>query len=437
MPLDIVVGSQWGDEGKGRITDLLAANAAIVARYSGGDNAGHTLTVGQAVFKLHLIPSGIVHPRVQCVIGNGVVVNPIVLWREIQELAARGIEVSPERLKLDGKAHLITPAHTRLDGSAESLRGNQAIGTTRRGIGPAYSDKAARTGLRAHLLARPDALATALQTHLAEKNRLLQLIYHAEPLDSDAIIAQYQAVARHLAPYLADTSRLLYAALAAGQNVLAEGAQGTLLDLDQGTYPFVTSSYPTAGGALIGLGLGPAHLGRIIGVAKAFSTRVGSGPLPTELGGEAAARLRGSGANPWDEFGTTTGRPRRVGWLDTVVLRYAARVNGLTELALTKLDILSGLPEIPVCVAYAVGAERLDHLPAEAETLTACRPITITLPGWAEDITGAREWADLPANARAYIQAVADLSGVPVTLASVGPGRDQMVRVPPAASAGN
>lgn len=433
MPLNIIVGAQWGDEGKGRITDVLAAEAAYVARYSGGDNAGHTLTVGREIFKLHLIPSGIVQPGVVCVIGNGVVVNPTVLLREIDELATRGVAVTPQRLKLDLKAHLITPAHVRLDGSAESQRGAQAIGTTQRGIGPAYSDKAARSGLRAQLLAHPDALTEALRAHLTEKNRLLQDIYHAEPLDSAAIIAQYTAYAQRLGPYLADTSLLLHRALSQGQTVLAEGAQGTLLDLEQGTYPFVTSSYPTASGALLGLGLGPRHIGRILGVAKAFSSRVGAGPMPTELHGEAAVRLRGSGANPWDEFGTTTGRPRRVGWLDAVVLRYAARINGLTELALTKLDILSGLTEIPVCVAYAAAGEQVEEFSADSATLAACTPVYHSCPGWQENITGARHWTELPTAARAYVRAVADLSGVPISLVSVGPGRDQLVAVPPTA----
>lgn len=433
MPLDIIIGSQWGDEGKGRITDALAADANFVARYSGGDNAGHTLTVGREIFKLHLIPSGIVQPGAVCVIGNGVVVNPAVLVRELDMLAARGVAVTPARLKLDGKAHLITPAHIRLDGSAESQRGAQAIGTTQRGIGPAYSDKAARSGLRAQLLAHPAALAEALSTHLTEKNRLLQQVYQAEPLDIPAIIAQYMSYAQRLAPYLADGSLLLHQALEAGQTVLAEGAQGTLLDLEHGTYPFVTSSYPSASGALLGLGLGPRHVGRIIGVAKAFSSRVGAGPMVTELHGAAAVRLRGSGANPWDEFGTTTGRPRRVGWLDTVALRYAARVNGLTELVVTKLDILSGLGEIPVCVAYVVDGEQAEDFSADSATLAAATPIYQAWPGWNENITAVRLWSDLPPAARAYVRAIAQLSGVPVTLVSVGPARDQLVAVPPTA----
>ncbi|MCB8918414.1 MAG: adenylosuccinate synthase [Ardenticatenaceae bacterium] len=427
MPVDIVIGAQWGDEGKGRITDLMAAKADVVARYSGGDNAGHTVTIGEAIFKLHLIPSGIIHPGVICLIGNGVVLNPQVLLREMDGLAARGVDVSPARLKISRSAHLITPAHIALDKADEALRGGDAIGTTQRGIGPAYRDKTGRVGLRASLLADPEALADAVHAHVVEKNRVLTQLYGQPALDAAQVAAGFAAYARRLAPHLTDGAQLLDEALRGGQKVLAEGAQGTLLDLDHGTYPFVTSSYPTAGGALVGLGIGPRVIGRIVGVAKAFTSRVGSGPFPSELAGEMALRLRGTGENPWDEYGTTTGRPRRVGWLDIVILRHALRVNSLTELALTKLDILSGLPEIPVCVAYELDGARVTYFPSDLAQLGRARPVYETLPGWEQDITGMRHKRALPANARRYIEFVADMTGTPVSMVSVGPDRQQVI----------
>jgi adenylosuccinate synthase len=429
MPIDIIIGAQWGDEGKGRITDLLAAETDIVARYSGGDNAGHTITIGDEIFKLHLIPSGIVHEDVVCMIGNGVVLNPAVLLHEIDALAERGIQVTPERLKISRSAHLITPAHVALDKADEQTRGGEAIGTTQRGIGPAYVDKTGRSGLRAGLLSDAEALADAVHAHVRAKNETLQAVYGQPPLQANEVAGQYAAYAQRLAPYLADVSLLIDEALQEGRSVLAEGAQGTLLDLDHGTYPFVTSSWPTAGGALIGLGAGPKQVGRIYGIAKAFTTRVGSGPFPSEVGGDTALRLRGSGSNPWDEFGTTTGRPRRVGWLDTVILRYAVRINSVTDLALTKLDILSGLEEIGVCVAYEVDGRRLEHFPSDLHTLARCRPILETVPGWSADIMAVRRLADLPANARRYIEFIAGHCGVPVSLVSVGPGREQVIRL--------
>ena len=427
MPLTIIIGAQWGDEGKGHITDRLAQSAAVVARYSGGDNAGHTVTIGHEIFKLHLIPSGIIHPGVLCLIGPGAVVNPAVLLREMDALAARGVDVDPARLKLSGGAHLITPGHIAMDRAHERERGRAAIGTTLRGIGPAYTDKARRVGLRAELLADPAALAAALAEHVAIKNDVLVKVYGEAPLDAAAIAADFAAYAVRLAPHLADGPLLLDEALRRGQTVLAEGAQGTLLDIDHGTYPFVTSSSPTAGGAMTGLGVGPLAVDRVIGVAKAFTTRVGGGPFPTELDGPAAARLRGTGENPWDEFGTTTGRPRRVGWLDLPILRHARRVNSLSDLVLTKLDILSGLAEIPVCVAYELDGRRVESFPTDLSVLARCRPVYETLPGWSEEITGARHPADLPANARRYVEFVAEAAGVPVSYVSVGPGREQFI----------
>ncbi len=429
MPLNIIIGAQWGDEGKGRYTDLLAAEADVVARFSGGDNAGHTVTVKDEIFKLHLIPSGIIHDRAICLIGNGVVLNPAVLLREMDALAARGVDVSPAHLKISYNAHLITPAHIALDKASETQLGQGAIGTTQRGIGPAYTDKVAREGLRAGLFAAPEELAEALHQHIRAKNEVLQKIYNAPTLDETAVSAEYAAYAQRLAPHLVDGSVLLDDYLRDGRSVLAEGAQGTFLDIDHGTYPFVTSSSPTAGGALTGLGVGPKMVDRVIGVTKAFTSRVGSGPFPCQLGGEQAMRLRGTGSNPWDEYGTTTGRPRRVGWLDLVMLRHAARINSLTELALTKMDILSGLAEVPVCVAYEHRGQRLDHFPTSLESLSACTPIYETLPGWQEDISGARAWADLPQNAQAYIEFIAEAVRTPVSYASVGPGRAQFLQV--------
>lgn len=427
MPLNIIVGAQWGDEGKGHITDRLAHDAAVVARYSGGDNAGHTVTIAGEIFKLHLIPSGIIHPGVVCLIGNGTVINPAVLLREMDELAARGVDVSPARLKLSGGAHLITPAHIAMDRAHERARGKEAIGTTMRGIGPTYTDKARREGLRAELFADTDELVAALASHVASKNEALVGGYGAEPVDAAAVIAEFVAHARRLSPYLVDGPVLVDEALRQGQMVLAEGAQGTLLDIDHGTYPFVTSSSPTAGGAMTGLGVGPRMVDRVIGVAKAFTTRVGGGPFPTELDGPAAARLRGTGENPWDEFGTTTGRPRRVGWLDLPILRHARRVNSLSDLVLTKLDILSGLPEIPVCVAYELDGRRVESFPHDLKALARCRPIYEALPGWVEDVTGVRRPEDLPAAARWYVDFVAAGAGAPVSYISVGPGREQFI----------
>ncbi|MGB9640635.1 MAG: adenylosuccinate synthase, partial [Anaerolineales bacterium] len=332
MPLDIIIGTQWGDEGKGRVVDLLSQQADYVARYNGGDNAGHTVTVGEKIFKLHLIPSGIIHPQTIAVIGNGVVINPQTLLSEIEMLRANGVEINPQRLIISYAAHLITPGHLALDRAQETSLGNTKIGTTLRGIGPSYTDKVSRSGIRIEQMLDLARFADTLQKHLEVVNQKLTQLFHTDPLDSAPIIAQYLDYAQQIRPYIGDVSSLLYEALRSGKNVLAEGAQGSLLDLDHGTYPFVTSSYPTAAGALLGLGIGVGVEGRVIGVTKAFQTRVGAGPFPTEVFDETAQRLRGSGANPWDEYGTTTGRPRRVGWLDLVLLRYAIRINGINEL---------------------------------------------------------------------------------------------------------
>jgi adenylosuccinate synthase len=428
MTLEIVVGTQWGDEGKGRIVDLLAAQAAVVARYNGGDNAGHTVKVGSQTFKLHLLPAGLIHPHAFGVLGNGMVVNPTSLLKEMDMLRANGIEVNPQRMMISYAAHLITPGHKALDLAQELARGAGQIGTTGRGIGPAYTDKAARRGLRLLDMLDPEAFRQKMREHIRSVNMQLQVLYEAEPLEVDATAAEFADFAVLLKPYIGDAGAKIASALAEGQLVLAEGAQGTLLDLDQGTYPFVTSSSPTAPGALTGLGLGiPRQAVRVIGVTKSFQTRVGAGPFPTEVHGKAAERLRGTGANPWDEFGTTTGRPRRVGWLDGVLLRYAARVNGLTELVVTKLDVLSGLAKIPICVAYrSLGREYLE-LPLGPADLSPFEPVYTELPGWKEDLTGARAWDDLPVNARGYLEKIGEISGVEISLASVGPEREQIV----------
>ena len=426
MPLDIIVGAQWGDEGKGRMVDLLAAEAKVVARYSGGDNAGHTVTVGEQIFKLHLIPSGLIHPHVVGALGNGVVVNPNTLLKEMKTLADGGVEVNPERLKLAPNAHLITPAHRALDAAQEAQRGAGKIGTTKRGIGPAYVDKTARRGLRMADMLDVDQFGEKMRAHLAAANLQLEGL-GGETLDEAMAAAEYMEYARLLGPYIADVSGLLTDALHKGERVLAEGAQGTLLDLDHGSYPFVTSSNPIAPGALTGLGIGLVEIGEVVGVTKVFQTRVGEGAMPTELDGEMAERLRGSGANPWDEYGTTTGRPRRVGWLDLVLLRYAMRVNGFTSLALTKLDILTGIDPLRLCTTYEREGQRYTHLPLGLHELDQFQPVYENLPGWDEDVQGARQWADLPPAAQAYIEKIEDACGVPVKWISVGPEREQLV----------
>lgn len=425
MPITVLLGAQWGDEGKGRITDALAADADIVARFNGGDNAGHTITIGSSVFKLHLLPAGIFRERCLNVIGNGVVLNPINFLKERDEIVAAGFPITPDNLQISEAAHVILPGHIALDAAREATRGG--IGTTQRGIGFAYSDKAARVGLRAGLMREPERFADAVYAHTERVNRVLEREYERLPLDARAAAAEYAAAARQVAPYLANTARTLHRALAEGKRVLAEGAQAVMLDIDHGTYPFVTSSNATVGGVLTGLGVPAQAVTRVVGMAKAFCTRVGAGPFVTELGGELALRLRGTGVNPWDEYGATTGRPRRVGWFDAVALRYAVQTNGLTELALTKLDILTRLDPLRICVAYSYRGECLEDFPQDGEVLAQCKPIYEELPGWQEDVTAARSFSDLPAEARAYIARIEALAQVRVTMASVGPERTQLV----------
>lgn len=429
MPLDIVVGTQWGDEGKGRIVDLLASQADLVARFNGGDNAGHTVTVGSRTFKLHLIPSGVIHPHTLGVIGNGVVFNPASFLSEVEMLQAAGVDISPRRLFISHAAHLITPSHRALDLAQEAARGKGQIGTTGRGIGPAYTDKVTRSGLRMEDMLDAASFISKIRQHVERINVQLTQIYNAETLDPNTVAREYFNYANQLAPYITDTGRIVHEALQKGQRVLAEGAQGTLLDLDLGTYPFVTSSFVTAPGALTGLGIGIVPVDRVVGVTKAFQSRVGAGPFPTEVFGKAAERLRGTGENAWDEFGTTTGRPRRVGWLDGVLLRYALRVNGITELMMTKLDVLSGLSNLRLCVAYQRTNDVLKDLPLGPTNLENYEPVYEERAGWDEDITHVRRWQDLPEAARAYVERISEYCNVPVRRVSVGPERDQVVEV--------
>jgi adenylosuccinate synthase len=418
----VVVGAQWGDEGKGKIVDLLAEAFAVVARYQGGNNAGHTVQVGDETFKFRLLPSGILFAGKRCVLGNGVVLDPEVLCEELDELAARGR--SAEGLRISGNAHLVMPWHRVLDQASELHLGALQIGTTRRGIGPAYADKAARIGIRVQDLLDTKILREKITTALELKNEQLGFLYGIGRLDAGAIQASAVRHAERLAPYIADVSLLVNEALDRGEAVLCEGAQGTLLDLDHGTYPFVTSSNPIAGGACVGLGMGPTRVGAVAGVAKAYLTRVGEGPFPSEAAPEAAAALREAGA----EFGTVTGRPRRCGWLDLVGLRYAARVNGFTELVLTKLDVLSGAPEIPVCAAYRLRDGTVsEHFPAHQSDFHHAEPVWEMLEGWNEPIDGARHFEDLPLAAQRYVAFVADRLGIPVGLVSVGQRRDQVL----------
>jgi len=427
VPATIVIGAEWGDEGKGRAVDWLAADSEVVARYAGGDNAGHTVRVGDSTFKLHLIPSGILRDGVMCILGAGTVVNPLTLVHEMDYLHEYGIEVTPKRLMVDARAHIITPAHVALDGASEAALGGQALGTTKRGIGPAYSSKMARTGIRAQTMCDSEQFGDLLEKAVAEGNRTLQALYHQPPLDAKAAIGQYVDASRRLAPYIGDGVTFIQDALDEGKRVLCEGAQGALLDIDHGMYPFVTSSHPTSGGALTGLGFGPHEVDRVVGVTKAFSTRVGSGPFPTELDGPLGDRLRGTGDNLWDEFGTTTGRPRRCGWLDAVILRYSARLNGLTELILNKLDVLGGFETLKIAVAYDLDGKRTTALPYDLAALERAVPVYDVLPGWTGNISGTRTLEGLPEEARRYVARVQEIMGIPITAIGVGPARDQVI----------
>ncbi len=427
MPVTIVIGAQWGDEGKGKVVDLLAPHVDVVARYQGGANAGHTIQWTrpdgtEETFVLHLIPSGIFHEGTVCVVGNGVVIDPVAFMEEVAAVEARGYSCAG-RLKVSHTAHLIMPYHKALDRAQERGAGDDAIGTTGRGIGPAYVDKVARQGIRVVDLLDRDTLRARLTAAIEEKNDLLSQIYGDERLDVDAIVDEYVAFDRLIDPYVTDTAAYLQDALAAGKTILAEGAQGALLDVDHGTYPFVTSSSPTAGGACTGLGIPPTSVDRVIGIVKAYSTRVGNGPFPTELLDATGERLRAVG----HEFGATTGRPRRCGWLDLVALRYATRLNGFTELAVTKLDVMTGLDEIQVCTAYRVDGKTTERFPTDAATLARAEPVYETLPGFSGDLALARTMGDLPAEARSYLAYVSERLGVPITTVGTGPSREQTI----------
>ncbi len=422
MPATVVIGAQWGDEGKGKVVDLLAERSDVVARYQGGNNAGHTIVAGDQTYALHLIPSGILYPNTICIIGNGVVVDPFVLAQEMDQLEARGVDTS--NLRISGNAHLIMPYHTMLDTQTEIRLGKLSIGTTRRGIGPAYMDKAARIGIRVQDLLDPSILRRKVAIAVEMKNDLLEKVYGQPALNADEVADQVLAMAPRLQPFIADTSLLLDTAIRDGKTVLFEGAQGTLLDIDHGTYPFVTSSNPTAGAACTGTGIGPTRIDHVLGISKAYTTRVGEGPFPTELDDAAGRHMSEVG----HEVGTTTGRARRCGWLDLVALRYAVRVSGMTQLGLTKLDVLSGLPEVRLCTAYRKpNGEETADFPWHQSDFHGCTPVYETLPGWDEDIVGVTRLDALPARARDYVERIARSTGIPITLIGTGQGRHEVI----------
>ena len=422
LPATVVVGTQWGDEGKGKFTDLVAKEMHLVVRYQGGHNAGHTIVVDDESFALQLVPSGILYDHITPVIGNGVVVDPRVLLAELDVLGRKGVDTS--RLRVSGNAHLILPYHQEIDKLTERRLGRNKVGTTKRGIGPAYADKASRVGLRVQDLLDPKIFREKLEAVLKEKNAVLAKVFNQLPLDADEIASQYlDECAPRLAPMITDSVNLVHDALDAGQHVLLEGAQATFLDLDHGTYPFVTSSNPVAGGACTGAGVGPRHIDRVIGIAKAYVTRVGAGPFPTELFDDVGDHLIDVG----HEYGTNTGRRRRTGWFDAVMLRHAVRLNSLSELAITKLDVLDALPQLKVCVAYELDGQRLEHLPYHQSVLHKAVPVYEELPGWETDLTGVTRKGELPPQALDYVAFLAEQVGVPITLVGVGPGRDQFL----------
>jgi len=424
MSVTLVLGAQWGDEGKGKIVDVLAQDSDIVARFQGGANAGHTVVIDGTEFILHLLPTGILHPQVTCVIGGGVVIDPVMLFKEIDDLAQKGISVDG-RLYISHQAHLIMPYHRMLEGKTEQAWGEKAIGTTGRGIGPAYVDKMARVGIRIVDLLDREVFRQKLLYNIRAKSLILEKIYGDRALDAEAIVAEYLEFDKRMDPFIKDTSVYLQQAISRGDRILLEGAQGTLLDVDFGTYPYVTSSSTAAGGAITGLGIGPRKIDRVIGVIKAYSTRVGNGPMPTELSQEMGEDIRNKGG----EFGATTGRPRRVGWFDAVAAKYAGMINGVDGWAVTKLDVLSGLKYLNVGVSYRDGTGKLiTHFPADAELLSRCQPVYEQLTGWDDNITEAKRWEDLPRGARSYLEYIEDVTGVPILMISVGADRSQMIR---------
>ncbi|OKL37427.1 adenylosuccinate synthase [Domibacillus mangrovi] len=415
----VVVGTQWGDEGKGKVTDFLSENAEVVARYQGGNNAGHTIKFNGVTYKLHLIPSGIFYSDKICVIGNGMVVDPKALVKELAYLHGHG--VSTDNLRISNRAHVILPYHLKIDEVEEERKGDNKIGTTKKGIGPAYMDKAARMGIRMADLLDRETFEEKLAHNVAEKNRLLERFYETEGFKVEDILDEYYEYGQQIKDLVCDTSVVLNDALDEGRRVLFEGAQGVMLDIDQGTYPFVTSSNPVAGGVTIGSGVGPSKITHVVGVSKAYTTRVGDGPFPTELNNEIGDRIREVGR----EYGTTTGRPRRVGWFDSVVVRHARRVSGLTDLSLNSIDVLTGIEKLKICTAYRYKGELITEYPANLRTLAECEPVYEELPGWTEDITGVKNLNELPENARHYIERVSQLTGIPLSVFSVGPDRNQ------------
>jgi adenylosuccinate synthase len=415
----VVVGTQWGDEGKGKITDFLSENAEVIARYQGGNNAGHTIKFDGETYKLHLIPSGIFYKDKICVIGNGMVVDPKALIQELAYLHERGI--TTDNLRISNRAHVILPYHLKLDEVEEERKGANKIGTTKKGIGPAYMDKAARVGIRISDLLERDVFEEKLVRALQEKNRLLEKFYEVDGFTVEEILEEYYEYGQQFKKYVVDTSVVLNDALDEGRRVLFEGAQGVMLDIDQGTYPFVTSSNPVAGGVTIGSGVGPTKINHVVGVSKAYTTRVGDGPFPTELNNEIGDRIREVGR----EYGTTTGRPRRVGWFDSVVVRHARRVSGLTDLSLNSIDVLTGIETLKICVSYKHNGETINEYPASLKILAECEPVYEELPGWTEDITSVRNLSELPVNARHYIERISQLTGIPLSIFSVGPDRSQ------------
>lgn len=423
MPGAVIVGAQWGDEGKGKATDLLGSRVDFVVKFNGGNNAGHTVVIGDQKFALHLLPSGILTPGCTPVIGNGVVIDLRVLFQELDALNERGVDTSD--LLVSNAAHIIAPYARTLDNVTERFLGSRKIGTTGRGIGPAYADKINRLGLRVGDLFDEALLRDKIEGALVAKNHLLVKVYNRRAITVDEVAEELLAYRDRIAPHVTDTSLVLNNALDAGDTVLFEGGQATMLDVDHGTYPFVTSSSATAGGACTGSGVGPTRIDSVIGIAKAYTTRVGEGPMPTELLDHWGDRLRDVGF----EFGTTTGRPRRCGWYDSVITRYASRINGLTDVVLTKLDVLTGIEEIPVCVSYDIDGVRHQDLPLDQAAFAAARPVYETFPGWSEDISGCREFADLPKNAQDYVKAVEDLSDCRISTIGVGPGREEIIQL--------
>ena len=425
MPVIAVIGAQWGDEGKGRIVDLLAQQARVVVRFSGGDNAGHTVVNPYGEFKLHLIPSGIFSSQAVCIIGNGVVINPAVLIDEMDQLSERGVDTTG--LFISDRAHLIMPYHILLDGLEEEARGGKAIGTTRKGIGPVYADKAARLGIRAGDLLDKEVFLERLRLVLDYKNIILTKIYGVSPLSLDEVYRQYCQYGERLAPHIRETTMILEEALNRNEVVLLEGAQGALLDPDFGTYPYTTSSSPLAGGGCLGAGLSPTRISRILGVFKAYCTRVGEGPMPTELKDETGNLIRERA----HEYGTTTGRPRRCGWFDAVAAGFSTRINGFTEAAITRLDVLDILPSLKICVGYKLNGKSIDYFPANVATLEKCQPIYEELPGWQASVRDIRQFEQLPAEARQYIARLEEVISCPVSLISVGPRREQIIKLKP------